>query len=241
MIRHPPAQQTFEGVDACPQGVAVLDEQFHLAIPGEGRDIVRDRVDHPLLRHRTRVPLQPGIVAIDATVAVAELDGRLPAGQPGHLGERRLPVVRVDELQEAVLKKRAFRIAEHTDEISVDPAEIARQAGDAEEVDRKIEESHQLLLGASLPRFEVGDEGVNHFAGLGWPAVGIDRQAPVGEPHQRLRTAAGIETGKGRCGVAVGRLPPGIGECPGSVRGRKGEDLTEDAPQGRTHPSVGQG
>ena len=175
------------------------------------------------------VPLQPDVMAVDMAIAVYKLDRLLAAGQPADFGGRLLAVVRMHEVHELSRLQLVGRVAEQPGEILVDPAEIAVESRDAEQIEREVEESHQFLLGPPLARLQIVCQFRNDCGGAVGPRRRIGGQTPLRKPDERERRCRCIEPRECFGDVARHRFGPigfGVG---GREGGAAGEHLAEYA------------
>jgi hypothetical protein len=111
-------------------------------------DVARHRVDETLPRHRRRPPREPAERAVLAQVAVLEEDGAGAARQRPCLGRRGVAVVRVDEVDVGPRHQLRRGEAECPLPGGVQPPERAVDPGDAQHVERCLEERGELRLRA---------------------------------------------------------------------------------------------
>ena len=136
-------------------------------------DVARHRVDEPLLRERRRLPREPAVGAVLAAVAVLEAAPcSAPSASCRASAVVALAVVGVHELDVRPRHQLLGGVAERLLPRGVEAPEVAVDAGDAQHVERQLEERRQLLLGALALR-ELAD-----LARRSWPASrGAPRRA----------------------------------------------------------------
>ena len=191
--------------------------------------VAGDGIDGSLLGHASGVPLQPDVMAVGMAIPVQKLDRRLTAGQPADFGGRLLAVVGVNEVHELSRLQLVGRVAEQPREILVDPAEVAVEARDPEQVEREVEESHQFLLGPPLARLQIVCQLGHDRGGAVGPRRRIGGQTTLRKPDERERCIRRIEPRECFGDVARHGFGP-IGFGVGGREGRAaGEHLAEDA------------
>jgi hypothetical protein len=99
------------------------------------------------LRHRPRVPFEPPHRAVGANDAGLVSDEIMSLPEPRQRLARRLHVVRMSDVEDRPREELGLRITERALERRVHALEVAVEADDAQQVDRKIEELLQLGLG----------------------------------------------------------------------------------------------
>ncbi len=89
--------------------------------------------------------MQIAVGSVLAPVTVLERQRHLPVGELGHLGERLLAIVRMDEVHERYREQLIDRIAQHPGERRIHPPEEPLRVRDTEQVDREVEEALQII------------------------------------------------------------------------------------------------
>ncbi len=126
-------------------------------------DVVRRAVDRRAVAGRCRPPHQPLPRPILAAVPVLEIAGFHAFREASHDGGSGLPILGMHELRERTRHQLVQRVAQGRFPGRVEAQEIAVGRGDAQHVERELEEPVQLPLGA-LPLADVAQERAEDMA-----------------------------------------------------------------------------
>ena len=176
---------------------------------------MRDGVDPLLLGHRDRVPEEPFVRAVLATIPVLEGEHVGAGGEATGLGEGRLAVVGMDEVHERLGEQLLDGEPQGARPGGVEALEVAVEPGDAEHVDREPEETILLLLDATA-RGVVPDDAGEEAA-----AVRLDRA----EAHLREHLAAVATTARRTRARRRGAPGPSVESQRQQDRGGLAEEL----------------
>ena len=108
--------------------------------------VARAGKDQAFFGDRGRPPSEPAPGLVGSAVAVFEVDDVETPCELLHRRERGLAVVRVDEFDECLAQQVLRAIAEDPGEGRVDVLEIAIETGDAEQVERQVEQPAEACL-----------------------------------------------------------------------------------------------
>ena len=161
--QHPPDLRGDRGEGLCRRG-PLGDQRRNpaqrgllvFAAPPLG-DVAPHRVHETLGEYHAGAPLKPAHPAVGAQVAGLELAHVLTEFVRVESLQGARPVIGMNELDEGSRHELGVREPERSLEGLVDTGEVAVEVGDAEQVERELEEVAELPLGPLAPVFHVGE------------------------------------------------------------------------------------